>query len=165
MRVVYLGRTAPGSVHDKKLADRAKLRLPKDALLEGHWLARLRTAGVRHAPAQREAKETSTTFLRKSGQLTHQPHPHRRGARRGRDQTPSHRHRHLPRLAQELGGRSHARCLWPAQSAGKLPRCCVKSPGRTNLLPQALQPHKVYHLVSPFYLKWELRSRVGAFSK
>ena len=32
-RVVYLGRTAPGSVHDKKLADRAKLRFPADALL------------------------------------------------------------------------------------------------------------------------------------
>ncbi len=32
-RVVYLGRTAPGSVHDKKLADRSKLRFPADALL------------------------------------------------------------------------------------------------------------------------------------
>lgn len=32
-RVVYLGRTAPGSVHDKKLADRAKRRFPPDALL------------------------------------------------------------------------------------------------------------------------------------
>ena len=31
--MVYLGRTAPGSVHDKKLADRAKLRFPPDALL------------------------------------------------------------------------------------------------------------------------------------
>lgn len=32
-RVVHLGRTAPGSVHDKKLAARAKRRFPADALL------------------------------------------------------------------------------------------------------------------------------------
>ena len=32
-RIVYLGRTAPGSVHGKKLAARAKLRFPTDALL------------------------------------------------------------------------------------------------------------------------------------
>ena len=32
-RVVYLGRTAPGSVHDKKLADRARLRFPADVRL------------------------------------------------------------------------------------------------------------------------------------
>lgn len=32
-RIVYLGRTAPGSVHDKKLADKSKLRFPADALL------------------------------------------------------------------------------------------------------------------------------------
>ena len=32
-RVVYLGPTSPGSVHDKKLADESGLRLPADALL------------------------------------------------------------------------------------------------------------------------------------
>ena len=31
-RIVYLGPTSPGSVHDKKLADESHLRLPPDAL-------------------------------------------------------------------------------------------------------------------------------------
>ena len=61
-RVVYLGRTVPGSVHDKKLADRSKLRFPADALLlkdtglQGYEPPGTRTLQPKKKPKGRELR-------------------------------------------------------------------------------------------------------------
>ena len=61
-RVVYLGRTAPGSVHDKKLADRARLRFPagtllvKDTGLQGYEPAGIQTLQPKKKPKGRELR-------------------------------------------------------------------------------------------------------------
>ena len=149
-RVVYLGRTAPGSVHDKKLADRAKRRFPagtllvKDTGLQGYEPAGIATLQPKKKPKGRELRPYEKAINRVVSRarivVEH--------AIAGGQALPP-RGRHLPRLAQEPSRRGHARGLWPAQPARKLPRHCLKIQHASHCTASSFTPHKVYWKARP----------------
>ena len=73
-RIVYLGPTSPGSVHDKKLADESGLTYPPDALVvKDTGFQGYEPPGCRHAPAQEKATGTRTPPDPEDHQPAHQP--------------------------------------------------------------------------------------------
>ena len=102
-RVVYLGPTSPGSVHDKKLADESGLTYPPDALVvKDTGFQGYEPPGHRHAPAQEKATGTRTPPDPEDHQPAHQPRAGERRTRHRRDQTLPHRLGHLPQPSQRL---------------------------------------------------------------
>ena len=131
-RVVYLGETAAGSVHDKKLADESGLSFPSDALvLKDTGFQGLRTARHRNAPAKEKTAWTRTPSHSENDQPSHQPGAGQRRTRHRRGKALPHRRRHLPQLAAGHGRSGHPGSQRPTKPAGAYPSSCL-----TKTLPQ-----------------------------
>ena len=150
-RVVYLGPTSPGSVHDKKRADESGLRFPADALVvkatgfQGYEPPESSTPA-----AHQEAAWTRTLPVAEGDQQTGQHRARGRGTRDLRGEALPHRGRPVPQPAERLRGPSDGTGRRPAQPARDHPPSRGMSPltasGRACLHLQTTS-YKVYCLI------------------